>query len=118
MKAGISAILFDINNTDISDIIIDVMDAKYLAVGSSTINSNMLPPIAAFLCYLKGLAPQGLKTIAFGSYGWGGQSIDLIEAEFEKMKYEKLIPSIKIQYSVKVDQIMKIEEDIKNAFLK
>ena len=43
-----------------------------LAVGSPTLNNNMLPTIGGFLCYMKGLAPKGRKAFAFGSYGWGG----------------------------------------------
>ena len=31
----------------------------------------MMPSVAGFLCYMKGLAPKGLKGFAFGSYGWG-----------------------------------------------
>ena len=43
----------------------------------------MMPTIASFLCYLKGLAPKGRKAFAFGSYGWGGQSIGLVEEELK-----------------------------------
>ena len=50
----------------------DVLTSRYLAVGSPTLNNQMLPTIAGFLCYLKGLSPKGRKAFAFGSYGWGG----------------------------------------------
>ena len=49
----------------------DVLKAEYVAVGSPTINNQMLPTVASFLCYMKGLAPKNKKAFAFGSYGWG-----------------------------------------------
>lgn len=75
----------------ISDIITEVLEAEYICVGSPTLNNNMLPTVAAFLTYLKGLSPKGRKSIAFGSFGWGGQSPDqvaqyLTDSGFEVVK--------------------------------
>ena len=61
----------------------DILTSEYLAVGSPTINNQMLPTVASFLCYLKGLTAKGHKAFAFGSYGWGGQSIALVEDELK-----------------------------------
>jgi flavorubredoxin len=57
----------------------DVVTAKYICVGSPTLNNNMLPTVAGLLTYLKGLAPKNRKGLAFGSYGWSGQSVEQIE---------------------------------------
>lgn len=70
MAAGIRVRLYDLQVSDISDIMTEVMDARYVAVGSSTHNKTVLPPMGEFLTYLKGLAPKGRCGIAFGSYGW------------------------------------------------
>lgn len=82
---GISTKFFDLKTEHYSDIVTDFLDSKYIAVGSPTLNNNMLPNVAAFLCYLKGLAPKNnaRKAVAFGSYGWGGQSIALVQKELE-----------------------------------
>lgn len=50
--------LLDLKVNHISDIMTEVLTAKYLAVGSPTLNSAMMPTVAAFLCYLKGLTPK------------------------------------------------------------
>lgn len=92
---GIPVRLYDLETSDHSEILADIMEAKYLGVGSSTFNNSLLPTTAAFLSYLKGLVPVNMKTIAFGSYGWGGQSIGIIEKELLEMGLEPLIPSIK-----------------------
>lgn len=111
-KAGVEVIHVNINLTHESDLITELVDSKYIAVGSSTLNNNMLPPIAAFLCYMKGLAPTGLKYLAFGSYGWGGQSVGLIEKELKEMKLEALMEPIKLQYRPKPSDLENIENDV------
>jgi flavorubredoxin len=67
------------------------MKAEYIVVGSPTLNNNMMPNVAAFLAYMKGLAPKNRKGFAFGSYGWGGQSIALVNAELEACKIELVL---------------------------
>ncbi len=71
IEAGIPARLFDLKVNHISDIMTEVLSAKYIAVGSPTLNNSMMPTVASFLCYLKGLSPKNRIGIPFGSYGWG-----------------------------------------------
>ncbi|WP_298593187.1 flavodoxin domain-containing protein, partial [uncultured Mitsuokella sp.] len=80
---GIPAAFYDIKANHNSDIVTDVLTSKYLAVGSPTLNNDMMPSIASFLCYLRGLSPKGRKAFAFGSYGWGGQSIAQVEEQLK-----------------------------------
>ncbi len=68
----------NLKNNHISDIMTDVLAAQYICVGSPTLNNNILPTVAAFLTYLKGLAPKGKFGLAFGSYGWSGESVPQI----------------------------------------
>ncbi len=95
-KRGIPAAFYDIKSTPLSDIITDIFTSKYLAVGSPTINNQMMPTIAAFLCYLKGLRPVNHKGFAFGSYGWGGQSIGYVEDELKAAGVEIILDKIRI----------------------
>ncbi|HPQ90132.1 MAG TPA: FprA family A-type flavoprotein, partial [Candidatus Mcinerneyibacteriales bacterium] len=72
---GYKVRLMSLQENHISDIMTELLDARTLCVGSPTLNNNMLPTVAAFLTYLKGLSCGGREALAFGSYGWGGQSI-------------------------------------------
>lgn len=92
----IPATFYDIKATPLSDIVTDIFTSKYLAVGSPTINNQMMPTIAAFLCYLKGLRPVNHKAFAFGSYGWGGQSIGLVEDELKAVGCEIILDKIRV----------------------
>lgn len=95
-KRGIPAAFYDIKATPLSDIVTDIFTSKYLAVGSPTINNQMMPTIAAFLCYLKGLRPVNHKAFAFGSYGWGGQSIGYVEDELKAAGCEIILDKIRV----------------------
>ena len=49
-------------------------------IGSSTLNSGMLPTMGSLLVYLKGLNPTGKKAAVFGTYGWAGGAQKDMEA--------------------------------------
>ena len=95
-KRKIPAAYYDIKKNALSDIVTDIFTSKYLAVGSPTINNQMMPTIAAFLCYLKGLRPVNHKGFAFGSYGWGGQSIAQVEDELKAAGVEIILEKIRV----------------------
>ena len=95
-KKNIPAAYYDIKRNPLSDIITDIFTSKYLAVGSPTINNQMMPTIASFLCYLKGLRPLNHKGFAFGSYGWGGQSIAQVEDELKAAGVEIILEKIRV----------------------
>lgn len=109
---GIPATYYDIKATPLSDIITDVFESKYLAVGSPTINNQMMPTIAAFLCYLKGLRPVNHKSFAFGSYGWGGQSIGMVEDELKAAGCDIILDKIRVANVPTAQQLDDITEKI------
>ena len=115
-KRGIPAAYYDIKKTPLSDIVTDIFKSKYLAVGSPTINNQMMPTIAAFLCYIKGLRPLNHKGFAFGSYGWGGQSIAQVEDELKAAGVEIILDKIRIANLPTEKQLDEISEKIATQF--
>ena len=81
-----------------SDILTEVLDAGALLIGSPTLNNGLFPTVSDFLCYLKGLKPQNKVAAAFGSYGWSGEAIKLINQELEAMNFKIVDPGLRIQY--------------------
>ncbi|MTI81799.1 MAG: FprA family A-type flavoprotein [Firmicutes bacterium] len=102
----------DVNH--ISDIMTEVLTAKYICVGSPTINNNMLPSIASFLTYMKGLSPKKRTGLAFGSYGWGGQSIGQVEEVLSDCGFE-LMEKVKVQYVPEEENLQKISKQISKS---
>ena len=89
--------MFNLQVNHISDIMTEILTAKYICIGSPTLNNNILPTVSAFLTYLKGLAPKSRIGLAFGSYGWGGQSVGIIENELKQCGFD-ILEQIRIQY--------------------
>ena len=109
---GIPVAYFDLRADHISDVIPEVLTAKYLAVGSPTINNQMMPPVAAFLCYLKGFVPKGRQAFAFGSFGWGGQSVGLVEDELKAAGCEICLEKIRVKDVPTQDDLASLREKI------
>lgn len=111
-RAGVSCILYDLKENHISDIATQVLKAEYLVVGSSTLNSNILPTVGAFLTYMKGLAPKGKKGFVFGSYGWGPQSLSRLQKDLEELNVEIIKEAIKINFVPTKEQLREIEDQV------
>lgn len=107
----ISTSFFSLQNNHISDIMTEVISSEFICVGSPTLNNNILPTVAGFLTYLKGLAPKNRTALAFGSYGWGGQSVGIIEETFKSCGF-KMLNSIKTQYIPDWDALCEIADKL------
>lgn len=75
------------------------LEAKYIFVGSPTLNNNMLPSVSAFLTYLKGLRPKNRIGKAFGAYGWSGESIAQINEVLTSCGFETEEP-LKVLWNI------------------
>ena len=89
-----------------------VISAEYICVGSPTLNKNMLPSVAAFLTYLKGLAPKNRKAFAFGSFGWGCMSVKQIEQCFADAGFET-VDRFQCKYIPGEDALKDIKDKVK-----
>ena len=97
-EEGVDARPMHLRTIHRSDVMTEVLDAGAILVGSPTLNNGLFPTVADFLCYLKGLKPQNKIAAAFGSYGWSGEAVKLINQELEKMKFQMMDPGLRIQY--------------------
>jgi flavorubredoxin len=104
----------DLKCNHISDIMTEILTAKYICVGSPTLNNNILPTVAAFLTYMKGLAPKGRKGLAFGSYGWGGQSVGIVDGILRECGFE-MMDSIRLQYIPDEEALCAVEKQVEKA---
>jgi flavorubredoxin len=109
--AGYAAPIFNLQFNHMSDIMTEVLAAEYVCIGSPTLNKNILPSVAGFLTYFQGLAPKGRKGIAFGSYGWGDQSIPKI-SEFLKNSGIEIIDTYKVKFVPGNEELAHIREQL------
>ena len=97
-KEGVQAKPFHLRKWHRSEIMTEVFDAKAVVVGSPTLNNSLYPSLADFLTYMKGLKPLNKIGAAFGSYGWSGEAVKMINKEFEVMKFDVVDPGMRVQY--------------------
>jgi flavorubredoxin len=98
VDAGVEAQLHHLRRTHYSDIMTEVLDAGLLLLGSPTLNNNLFPTVAEFLTYLKGLRPRNKAAAAFGSFGWSGEAVKLINQEIEAMKLRLAHEGFQVKY--------------------
>ncbi len=76
------------SKVDKTDIIAEVFKSKAIVVGSPTVNNGYLYAIAGILELIKGAKFKKKQAAAFGSYGWSGESVKLINEELQKAGFE------------------------------
>ncbi len=98
MGAGIDIELLPLDSVHRSDVATKVLLSGGLAVGSPTLNNSIYPSLADLLFYLRGLQPKNLLGIAFGSYGWGGQAVGILEKLLGEMSVELAAPGVRVRH--------------------
>lgn len=117
IREGVPAQLVDVKATHISDIMLYLCDARYVACGSPTLNSNMMPTMASFLTYMRGLSPRNEQRvgIAFGSYGWAPLGPKQVYAEMENMKFNMACPVVAQQWIPSAENLAELQETVAKA---
>jgi flavorubredoxin len=95
---GVSVIPMHLRKWHRSDVMTEVLDAGAVVVGSPTLNNGIFPTIVDMLSYMKGLKPKNKIGAAFGSYGWSGEAVKLINQELESMEINLIDPGIRNQF--------------------
>lgn len=93
-----------------SDVMTDVLEASAIVLGCPTLNNGMLPRMAGFLMYMRGLRPTNKIGAGFGSYGWSGEAVKLMNQAMIEMKFTICHPGLKVQY---VPEDSNLEECVK-----
>lgn len=78
--------LMDIELVDISSLEEKVEKSTAIIVGSPTINQNTLKPIYELFSIINPVRNRGKLAGAFGSYGWSGEALKIIETTLKNLK--------------------------------
>ncbi|MDD5432577.1 MAG: flavodoxin domain-containing protein [Candidatus Omnitrophica bacterium] len=98
VDSGVSVKLYDVATADRTEIIKDMLDAKGFLFGSSTHDNDMLPSMAGFLEFVKGLKAKNRVAGAFGSCGWAGGAVKEIEAVLKEGGIDLALSGIEFKY--------------------
>jgi len=95
---GVSVKLINLAVNHRSEVMTDVLNAKAVVLGCATLNNGMLPRMAGFLMYMRGLKPTNKIGAAFGSFGWSGEAVKLMNTAMEEMKFDIIEPGMRVKY--------------------
>ncbi|VVB88998.1 Type A flavoprotein FprA [uncultured archaeon] len=106
-QEGVKYKLFNMAVCDRNDVLTEVFKSKGIIIGSPTLNNGLLPSIKPILEDLKGLRFKNKVGAAFGSYGWSGENVKLIEENLEKSRIKILQEGIKFKWQPTKDELEK-----------
>ncbi|MEN8245524.1 MAG: anaerobic nitric oxide reductase flavorubredoxin [Thermodesulfobacteriota bacterium] len=91
--------LFNLAKTDKNDVITEIFKSKAVLIGSPTINKGILVSVAGILEEIRGLKFKNKKAVAFGSYGWSGESVKIISEKLTSAGFELVDDGLKVLWN-------------------
>ncbi|MBZ2175415.1 FprA family A-type flavoprotein [Schnuerera sp. xch1] len=86
MVGNVDVEIKDIELVDISTLEEKIEKSTAILIGSPTINQNTLRPIYELFSVINPIRNRGKLAGAFGSYGWSGEAIKIIEQNLKNLK--------------------------------
>jgi flavorubredoxin len=80
--------LVDIEDILLGDLEEHVVKSDAILVGSPTINQNTLLPVYKLFSVINPIRDKGKPAAAFGSFGWSGEAVKLIEDHLRNLKLQ------------------------------
>lgn len=97
-----------------SDVVTEVLDSKAVLIGSPTLQDEVLPTVAGFLSYLRGLRPGRLGTkkigCAFGSHGGMGGAVAQANELLKAAGIEVIEGGFQVNYRPDADELARAYE--------
>jgi len=109
-KEGVKYKFFNMAVCDRNDVLTEIFKTKGIIIGSPALNSGLLPTIKPILEDLKGLKFKNKVGAAFGSFGWSGENVKLIEETLSKAKIQILQEGIKFKWQPSKEELEKCVE--------
>ncbi len=85
-EGGVLVSLHDIEGGEVAPFVDLIEEADALAIGSPTINGDAVKPVWDLLSSLTAVNVKGKIGAAFGSYGWTGEAVPMVEDRLRGLK--------------------------------
>ena len=90
--------LVDIETIQLGDLEELIVKSNSILIGSPTINQNTLLPVYRMFALINPIRDRGKKASAFGSYGWSGEAVKLIENHLKALKLDVICEGISTKF--------------------
>lgn len=106
-EKGVEHKLFYMGLSDRNDVITEIFKSKAVIIGSPTLNKGLLPTITPILEDMKGLRFENKIGASFGSYGWSGECVKIIDKHFENSKIPVVAEGVLAKWQPKAEDLEK-----------
>jgi flavorubredoxin len=94
---GVRVSLYDLEGGETGPFVDLIEAADGLVFGSPTINGDAVKPVWDLLSSLALVGLQGKLGAAFGSYGWSGEAVGMIEDRLRGLKLRVPVPGLRLK---------------------
>jgi flavorubredoxin len=105
VAGGVSYKIFNAAISDRSDIVTEIFLAQAVILGSPTFNQGILPTLAPVLEDLRGLKFKNKIGAAFGTWGWSGEAVSVLENHLKTCQIQVAAPGVKAKWQPGPDDI-------------
>ncbi|MBZ2175978.1 anaerobic nitric oxide reductase flavorubredoxin [Schnuerera sp. xch1] len=106
----VSVKLYNSATSDKNDVITELFKSKAMLIGCSTVNRSIMHATSGLLGMIKGIGFKNKKAAAFGSYGWGGESVKIITEGLKESKLEVVDDGIRVLWQPDEDSVERCKE--------
>jgi len=102
---GVRASLYDLEGGDTETFADLLEEADGFVLGSPTINGDAVKPIWDLLSSLTVIDVKGKIGAAFGSYGWSGEAVRMIEDRLRGLKLRVPVQGLRVKLIPTLEEI-------------
>lgn len=97
-ERGVDPLVFDLVKGDARAVVAAVDAADGVLIGSPTLNRDAVKPVWSLLADLSPIVNRGKPAAAFGSYGWSGEAVKLVEERLAGLQLKIVQPGLKVNF--------------------
>lgn len=105
LDKGVDYKILPMAETDRNDALVECFRSRTIVVGSPTLNNGILPTISPILIDLKGFKFKNKLAAAFGTYGWSGEALKLIQDHLADCKFSLIGDGIQCKWQPTADDL-------------
>ncbi|MEA1916245.1 MAG: FprA family A-type flavoprotein [Campylobacterota bacterium] len=89
--------IYDLTALDEQNMLTILEESTGIVIGSPTINGDVPKPVWDLLSCMMLLEKKGKFGAAFGSYGWSGEAVDMMNARLKALKFRVPLKPLKVK---------------------
>ncbi len=107
---GVRASLYDLQGGEVAPFVDLIEEADGIVFGSPTINGDAVKPIWDLLSSLASVSVKDKLGAAFGSYGWTGEAVNMLEDRLRGLKLRVPLAGVRVKLIPTADELEQCRE--------